>query len=192
MKKKILDRYARTPDQKIIIDIAATKVADLYNDFDNHAPYVKKELDQNLVDYLIDSVSEIGHEKFVIQFRLTTLADNSLTSRVQTSIHNYFLYLKELEFRQLARMTTTSFILLFIGALILSLSVWMNQKMEGHETVLSHVFSEGLMVAAWVALWNAIATFLINWAPRRRQIKMYERIATAPILFHATVPDSQQ
>ena len=191
MKKQILNRYSRTPDNKLRIDIAAGKVEDLYNDLDKHAPYRKKELDQDLVDYIIDSVSEIGKEDFVIQFRFTTATDASMMSRVKRSIHNYFLYLKELEFRELARMTRTSLILFSIGVVILSLAVWTNQKIAGHGGVIPHVFAEGLTVAAWVSLWNAIATFLINWAPRRRQIKMYERISKATISFHEKEQDKQ-
>ena len=72
--KKILERYSRTADNKVIIDIAAGKVEDIYNYLDKHAPYRKKDLDQDLVEYLIDSVSEIGKEDFVIQFRFTVLA----------------------------------------------------------------------------------------------------------------------
>lgn len=192
MKKQILDRYPRTPDNKLIIDIAAKKVEELYNNFDKHAPYVRKELNLDLVEYIIDSVSEIGKEDFVIQFRFTTLADADLTSRVKTSVHNYFLYQKELEFRELARMTRSSFILFSLGVVILALSVWINQEIAGQGGVVTHVVAEGLNVAAWVSLWNAIATFLVNWAPHRRQIKMCERIAQAAILFHETAPDNQE
>lgn len=191
MKKQILDRYARTRDNKLKIDIAVRRVEDLYNDLDKHAPYRKKELDQDLVEYLIDSVSEIGQEEFVIEFRLTAVTDSILMARVKTSIHNYFLYLKELELRELARMTRTSIILFSIGVAILSISVWINQKITGQGGVIPLVFSEGLNVAAWVSLWNAIATFLISWAPRRRQIKMYERIARATILFRETAQNNQ-
>lgn len=183
MKKQILDRYTRTADNKLIIDIAAGKVGDLYNDFDRHTPYAKKELDQDLTDYIIDSVSEIGKENFIIQFRLTAAVDMKLMSRVKTSIHNYFLYLKELEIRELARMSRTSLILLSIGVATLSVSVWVNQKITEDAAVIASVFAEGLTVAAWVSLWESLATFLINWAPHRRQIKMYERIAKAPVLF---------
>ena len=184
MKKPILDRYSRTSDNKIILDISAGKVEDLYNDFDKNAPYVKKDLDQDLVEYIIDSVREIGKEDFVIQFRLKSPADTNLTSRVKTSIHNYFLYLKDLEFRELARMKRTSFILLVIGVLILCLSVWINQKIAGYGEIITHVFAEGLNVAAWVSLWNAIATFLINWVTHRKRIIMYEQISKATVLFH--------
>jgi len=188
MKKKILDRYSRTRDNQVIIDINAGRVEEIYDDFDKHAPYMKKELDQELVDYLIDSASEIGREDFVIQFRFAALPDAKLMSRVKTSVRNYFHYLIELEFRELARMSRSSVILLGVGVVILSLSVWITNRVAGHETVVTNVFAEGLNVAAWVSLWNAIANVLINWMPHRRQIKMYERLAKAKIIFRETPP----
>jgi hypothetical protein len=186
MKKRILDRYLRTPDNKIIIDISVGKVEDLYSDFDKHTPYRKKDLDQDFVEYLIESVSEFGDEDFVIQFRFAETIDMSLISRVEKSIQNYFLYLKELELRELAKMARTSMILLAIGGVILFLSVWFSQKIAGYENVICHVIAEGLTVAAWVSLWNALANFLIHWAPHRRQIKRYERITKAPVHFQKT------
>jgi len=183
MKKHILDRYSRSEDGKIIIEIAAEKVEDLYNDFDKTSPYLKKELEQGVADYITDSVHEIGKEDFVICFRFDKIAEDSLMERTQKSIQNYFVYLRELEFRELAQKTRTSIILLAIGIAILFLSVWVNQQTVNSETVLGSVFAEGLTVAAWVSLWESLATFLINWAPHRRQIKRFERIAAARVIF---------
>lgn len=189
IKTTILDRYARTADHKVIIDIAAGKVEDIYNDMDRYAPYRRKELDQGLVEYLIDSAREIGRHDFVIHFRLTTPADTRLTCRAQTSIHNYFHYLIALEFRKLAAMTRSSVIFLAIGVVILSLSVLVNQRLGDHDTVIAKVIAEGLNVAAWVSLWNAIANVLVHWTPHRALIKMYQRIATAPVIFHDPAPE---
>ncbi|MDD3813099.1 MAG: hypothetical protein PHZ02_00515 [Desulfocapsaceae bacterium] len=189
---KILDRYCRTADKKVMIDIAAGRVEDLYNDLDKYAPYRKKDLDQDLVEYLIDAVSEIGKEDFVIRFRFAVLADMDLRSRVQRSIHNYFQYLKVLELRELAKMTRSTFILFSIGIVLLFLSVWSNQKIAGYDGVITQVFAEGITVAAWVSLWNAITNFLINWVPHHQQLKMYERISNARIIFHEMVQGDQQ
>jgi len=183
MKKEILNRYLRNSEDKIIIDIAVRKLENLYNDFDRHAAYIKKELDQNFVDYLIDSANEIGQHDFIIQFRLNHSVDEQLTTRVKTSIRNYFLYLIALENQELRRMVRTSVILLTIGLVILFISMWINQRISGSETVISNVIAEGLNIAAWVSLWNAIATFLINWPPRRSQMQMYKRISKADIRF---------
>lgn len=185
-EKQILDRYNRTADNKIQIDIAAGKIEEIYNDFDKFAPYVKKELNQDLVEYIIDAVSEIGDEQFIINFNFATVTDVNLISRVQSSIQNYFLYLQELEFRELSAMVRTSIIQFSIGVVILSISVWINQHIKGYNNVVTQVFAQGLNVAAWVSLWHAISTFLINWAPHRKQIKMYQRISTASIRFDET------
>lgn len=66
MKKSILERYRRDSAGQLVVDIAAEKVGDLYDDFDKHAPFVKKELDYDLVEYLIDSVRELGRELFSV------------------------------------------------------------------------------------------------------------------------------
>ena len=64
--------------------------------------------------------------------------------------------------------------------------LWFNQKTETHDLMITRIVTEGLTVAAWVSLWEALATFLINWAPHRRQIGMYRRIAAAPVTFWNT------
>ena len=186
MKKHILDRYPRTSDGKFIIDITAGKVEDLYDDFDKHTPYAKKELDENLVNYIIDSTRDVGKAEFIIQFWFLTMPDDSLKERISGSIHNYFLYLKEIELRELMRNIRISLIFLIIGMAILFLSVWLNQQITQEASVIYKVFAQGLTVAAWVSLWEALATFLVNWTPYTRQIKMYERIAQAPIAFPGT------
>jgi hypothetical protein len=183
VKKEILDRYSVTEDGKIIIDITSDKIEYLYNDFDKHTPYIKKELDQDLVDYLIECMRDIGEDKFLIQFRIIEKVDTDLKSRVQTSIQSYFTYLKELEIRDLKQMLRTSSILLLTGIIILTVSVWFNDYVELHKSVINKVFAEGLTVAAWISLWESLATFLINWAPHKRQIKLCERLARASVLF---------
>lgn len=183
MRGKALSRYQRTADGKLIIEIAAGKIEDLYDDFDKYAPYVRKELDQDLVEYLIDSVSEIGDEEFVINFRLAILPDGNMMERVRLSIYNYFLYLIEKEQRKLARMSRASLIYFLIGISILCLYVYISHAFNVEGEFFAHVLIEGLNVAAWVSLWNAIATLLVNWSPQRQIIQLYRRITSADIYF---------
>ena len=116
--------------------------------------------------------------------------------RVKSSIHNYFSYLIDRELREFESMRHTSFILFIIGVSILFLSVWIDNKTAGENSVITHMFAEGLYVASWVSLWHAIATFLINWAPHRKKVKLYRRISSANIQFYnvelASVEDVPQ
>ncbi|MGR9100213.1 MAG: hypothetical protein ACU826_06565 [Gammaproteobacteria bacterium] len=183
MEKYILERYARTGEGKVIIDIAAAKIEDLYNDYDKSAPFVKKDLEQDLADYIVNSVDELGKEAFALKFSLEKAPDAETMSRLKISIRNYFLYLRDLEMRELKSMFRVSLILLVIGVAILTLSILLGQQLGEDQTVIGQVLTEGLTVAAWVSLWESLATFLINWKPHRRRIGLYERIARAPVLF---------
>lgn len=183
MRKSILERYRRDKEGQIIIEIAAGKVEDIYNHFDRYTPYVKKDLKQDFTDYLVDAVREIGKEKFVIHFHFSEPPEAELQTRICSSINNYFLYLKELEWRELVQVMRRSLVLFVLGIMILSVALWFSQAVEQHVTVVKKVFAEGLTIAAWVSLWEALATFLINWTPYRRQFRLYDRIAQAPIRF---------
>lgn len=191
MKKVGLNRYPRTADNKILIEIAAGKIKYLYNHFDRHAPHIRKDLDANLTEYLIDCVTEIGNEDFIIHFMLDRQENDELIGRVKTSIKNYFVYLIARENLNMRRLGRKSVIYLFIGIAILSLSYWFTQGTLQIETYFSHIFTQGLNVAAWVSLWNAIATFLINWSPHRDLIKVYQRISQAEITFSAAKLNSE-
>lgn len=183
MKQTILDRYQRTSDGNYIIGISAGKVSDLYNDFDKQTPYVRKELDQDLVEYITDSARDLNKEDFVIQFQLLESPEEEMKTRITTSINSYFLYLKTIELKELSRVMRTSMIFFLIGMIILFLSVWANEQLTSETMVVTKVFAEGLTVAAWVSLWEALATFIINWTPYSRKIKLYDRIANAPVQF---------
>ena len=183
MKKEILDRYQRTDDGWFVIDISADRVEHLYNHFDRNAPYIRKELDQNLVDYLSDCMREIDTEQARIEIRLLETIDTSIMERVRTSIKNYFIYLKELERQELQKMLRRFLIFLLIGFTIMMLSVWVNDHID-REPALNRVLSEGLIVAAWVSLWEAISTILVDWSPHRRQIRRYKKLAETPVIFN--------
>ena len=183
MRKSILERYSRNPQGQVIIEIAAGTVEDIYSHFDRYTPYVKKDLSQDFAEYLVTAAEEISKEPFIIQFHFNEAPDTETRSRIIHSVHNYFMYLRELELRELMRIIRRSLLLFFLGILILSAALWFSQLTAASTTVVKRVFSEGLTIAAWVALWEALATFIINWAPYRRQAGLYQHIAQAPVSF---------
>lgn len=186
MRQDVLGRYERDAQNRILIDVAAGRTEDLYNNFDRSAPYVRRDLDQDLVDYLIDSARELPPEQpFAIRFTLASFPDEAKLSRIRRSINGFFVYLAELERQKLRGMMRKSLVLLGIGIVILFLAVWSGQLLGAEETVAGHVFAEGLMVAAWVSLWEALAVFLIEWFPRYRRIRLYSRLSTTELLFRS-------
>jgi len=185
MKKDVINRYERDPQGHILIDVAAGKVEALYNDFDRSAPFIRRDLDQDLVDYLIDCAEEIGKEKFTLCFSLAEQPDESRRARIRHSLRSYFLSLAEVERRKVRKMLRRSLVLFLIGVGILFLSVWLNQSLGEDRSVVSNVFAEGLTVAAWVSLWEALAIFAIEWFPFRENIRLFRTLATTETVFRA-------
>ena len=183
MKKDILERYERTGDGEIIVDISARKIEDLYNNFDRKSHFMKKDLNQDLVTYLIDSVHEIEGEKFVIRFNFEMHAQEEFFERVKNSINRFFLYMQEHEHAKMKEMLRKSAIFFAIGAVLAGVSIFMNQSEWMEKSIAFAVVAEGLSVAAWVSLWEALATFLIRWMPYKKKILLYKNIANAKIIF---------
>jgi len=183
MKKEILERYEHTPSGEVIIDISARRVEDLYSNFDKKSHFLKKDLNQDLVEYMIDSAMEIEQEKFIIRFNLETDAESEVTSRVSNSVNKFFTYMQEHEHRKMKEMLRKSIILFAVGAFIAAISVFMNQSQLMQSNIPFAVIAEGLTVAAWVSLWESLATFLIRWMPYKKKVSLYERIANSKIIF---------
>lgn len=182
MKQTVLDRYETTGDGSVIIDVSAKRVEDLFNDFDRSAPYIRRDLDQQLVDYLIDCAREINRDKFILRFTLVQPPDDVKQSRIKQSVKAFFLYLAESEMQKLSQMFRRSAILFSIGVFILFISVFINQALGVERSVMANVFAEGLTIAAWVSLWESLAVFLIEWFPLRLNTVRYRQLADAKLI----------
>ncbi len=182
MKQNILDRYDINEDGKSIIKISTNKVEDLYNEFDRESSFLKKDLDEELVEYIIDSVSEIGKEEFCIKFYFDERVDIKRQNKIKNSIKEYFTYLGELEKRKMSEQIKNSMIFMIIGLVFTTFALLTGDS----ENIIVELLSEGMMVAGWVSLWEALATFLIKWLPLTKKLKLFKRVLACDVLFNDT------
>jgi DNA-binding protein Fis len=183
MTQPIASRYEFTDNNEAIIDVSVHSIENLYSNFDRTAPYSKKDLDEELVNYLVDSVREIRNNKFIIRISLSHAPDKTLIDRVKKSINTYYDYLKELEVRNIKEMFKRSFILFCVGLVLLALAIEVATRLTVQHGVLTEVFAQGLTVAAWVSLWEAIANLFLEWSPHKKNISLFNRIIDAPVIF---------
>lgn len=184
MKTPILSRYELTPEKEIVIDVSIETVEHLYSNFDLTAPYHIKELEQEFADYLIDCVREIHNHPFVIRISLLRMPDETRMERVRRSVKNYFRYLRELELRALKAMFKRSAILFAVGLVLLVFAIKVTSRMSHNPSVPGEVFAQGLTVAAWVSLWEAMAKLFLEWYPHKQNLSVFKRIIDAPVTFH--------
>lgn len=183
MKRTLLNRYERASDGRIVIDVAATRAEVLYNDFDKNAPFIRRDLDQDLVEYLIACARELKRESFILRFTLDQSPDDDKQSRIRKSVNAYFLYLADCEHQRVLQMFRRSGMLFCIGLAILFLSVSVNQSLGAERSVVANVFAEGLTIAAWVSLWESLAVFLVEWFPLRKNTVLYRLLADVELIF---------
>ena len=72
-----------------------------------------------------------------------------------------------------------SFIFMLIGAFFITLSI----LLEVNQQLTYRIISEGLMVAGWVSMWEAMATILIKWLPLSKKLKLFKKITNSKIEF---------
>ena len=183
MEKPILGRYELTDKNQVVIDISIKTVEELYSNFDRTAPYIKKDLDQDFVDYIIDCVREIGDNNFIIRITLTKMPEEMIMERVRGSIQTFFSYLKDVENRAIESMFSRSSRLFIIGLVLLGFSIAANRRLISNESVLWELLTQGITIAAWVSLWEAIANLFVEWNPHKKNISLYERIVKAEVVF---------
>lgn len=188
MKREELSRYDRDATGRVVVDVSAERPDDLYNNFDKSSPYIRRDLDKDLTDYLIGCVQELGDEPFSIRFTILAPVEDSRAARVRRSVKEYFVYLHGVERRGMERMLQRSAGFLVFGLGILSALVWKGRIHGGFTSIAGSVFSEGLTVVAWVSLWEAIAVVLMEWRPRHRRLDAYRRIAESDLLFRIVEP----
>ncbi|ASQ91215.1 hypothetical protein CHL67_10100 [Prosthecochloris sp. GSB1] len=185
MKKHILDRYGSLPDGRFLVDVAAGDTAGLFEEFDRAAPYYRKDLDPQLAEYLCGCVREIGRAPFALRFSFDRAPDEAARQRIRKSVRSYFLYRGDIESENMARLLRSSLLLGTAGVLLLAVTVLLRTRLQEGGGLLPEIAVEGATIAAWVALWEALARLLLRWGPGRKEREVCRRLADADVLFRS-------
>jgi hypothetical protein len=126
----------------------------------------------------------------VVRFTFEVPQDDAKYARLRSSVNRFFIYLAELEREAIAQMMRKAGLLFAVGLTIMFAAVWTRQWIGDTSSVVGDVFAEGLTVAAWVSMWEALAVVLIEWLPRRKTVRRLERLASAEVQFRQTGPET--
>ncbi len=175
------NRYEFTRDGRAIIDISVESISDLFNSFDKKATFTKRELDQDFVEYVIDCVKEIGEVDFVIRITIDREYNMLQENILRKAMVNHFMFQHEVERRNLRKEFRKFSTLLVLGiALMLAVSYY--QFPEGNEVELwQKILQEGLVIASWVAFWEAFTSLIFGFSPFYQKSGIYGKIVAAEV-----------
>jgi hypothetical protein len=184
LKEKVLSRYDFTPDGKAEI---ATRVNDyrvLFRKHDNSVSFVKRDLDPDFVEYILECLDELGSKvPFVLKISLPNASAGSCCAEIRESIKAYFIYMIALCRRGIKKILNRIFFQAGISLGILTV-VYLSETLPfSRETLFYKIVHEGLNIVAWVMLWPVFSEFIYNIRQEAKQIKIYNRILAADILF---------
>ena len=188
MGSRILERYERTADGKVVLVLALDEVDAVYNPFALRDPRQVRNLHPKLADYVVECVRELGTEPFALMLWLPEQVSDAAQQEVRSSIHDYFDYLQHLGLQKWRRQVWRSAALLLFGvSLLVLLTSYANFGWSGTSFLLD-LSAQGLTVAAWLAVWEASAAWLLRRVTLGEDWRVFKRLALADVRFRHDRP----
>jgi hypothetical protein len=165
------------------IEIRLGKLQQLFNSFDP-SPFHEKELDQDAEDYIVGSVDEfplLQKLKLVIHLPPDQIALTNAKG-LEAATRNHFAYRVAASDRMLRFRLREGRTALAIGIVFLFACMSIRQIATALAPgAISEIFSEGLLILGWVAMWRPLQIFLYDWWPIRHHARLYAKLARMPV-----------
>jgi hypothetical protein len=163
---------------KILIEIELKSLMQIFNSFDP-APFHEKELDANAEVYIYNSVAEFPLKtplELMIHLPPSEIGKET-EETLKKAIKNHFSYRSILTDLELKRVLQRGRRNLAIGVVFLFLCLLVIGILSTFkEGLLNKMFSEGLTIIGWVAMWEPVNVFLYGWWPLTQKKSIYEKI----------------
>lgn len=159
------------------------EIAQLFNSMDP-TPFLNKDLDPEANTFIETWASSYPPgSRFHITIHLEQWpSDGDPTEMLTGAIHNHFSYKAELTRSALKRLLQQGRISLAIGIVFVSLCLLAADAIgKLGPNAGYNIARESLTIVGWVAMWRPLQTFLYDWWPLQRQIRLYQKLSSAHI-----------
>lgn len=183
-RKKLFSRY-RFEQGQACIEIRVHNSRQLFDDRDP-APFREKDLDDDLVSYIVTSFEEVSPHNSRLVIYIADSEESSVPRQsIVNAIHSFFEFEAWLTGRQLNQLFKQGQKSLLIGLscllLFISLSHWIG---EHSNDFFSSMLEEGVAIMGWVAMWKPIDIILYSWWPIVGRRKNYQQLSTIDVEVH--------
>jgi len=165
------------------LELRVRELAQLFNSMDP-TPFLNKDLDREAEAFIEIWASGFPPDsRLHITIHLERLPTEGDPSALMTeAIHNYFDYKAGLvrgDLKQLLRQGRTS---LLIGLSFVTVCLIVADAIGQLGTGTAFTIArESLTIVGWVAMWRPLQTFLYDWWPLARRIRVYKNLRLAHV-----------
>ncbi|HEY5720197.1 MAG TPA: hypothetical protein VIX81_06730 [Gammaproteobacteria bacterium] len=166
-----------------MVELRLQQLAHLFSTLDPSLPE-EKDLEAGAEEFIVSWARQLpGGRPLTLRIHLTGKAPDAAESGVALQAYRtYFGKQAGYARFKLARLFKEGGISLVIGLLFLGLCMttgdWLTTVADHG---LTRVLGEGLLVGGWVAMWRPMQTFLYDWWPLRREMRLLQRLAAARV-----------
>jgi hypothetical protein len=152
---------------KFVIEVKVNRLEQLFDKKDPN-PYRSKDLDDDVVEYIVSSAQEIGLKNFgkLKVICHSSIEDESIET-VKIGIKDYFLYRSQISDKKIKAILTLGVKTLLIGVTFLTLAISVSATLVDGitDSFVGKLFKEGLLLIGWVSMWKPVNIFLYEWWP---------------------------
>ena len=173
-----------------MIELELDSLMQLFDTFDP-APFHEKEIDPDAEEYIYNAVDEFPLKKpleIMIHLPPAEISPETEDS-LKKAFKNHFSYKKlltEIELRRLLYQGRRNLLIALVFLFLCLLTIRLLTTFE--ESLLNTLFSEGLLIIGWVAMWEPINTFLYGWWPIVHKRNIYQKIIDMDVSIRTGTP----
>lgn len=166
------------------IAVRVHSINQLFNTFDP-SPFREKDLDDGVEEFIVGWARELPpNAQFRILIHLPAHEAEKPEARdIEPAFAHYFRYCAQASRRELRELLRIGWRSLLIGIGVLLACLAASQipvRLIDNPTV-ARVLEESLILVGWVANWRPLEIYLYQWWPIVRRMRLYRRIAAAPV-----------
>ncbi|MFM1813321.1 MAG: hypothetical protein RLZ98_16 [Pseudomonadota bacterium] len=167
-----------------IIEVRVRARGQLFNSLDP-SPFIDRDLDDEAESHIVGWARELPQAAPIrlLIYLPAEEARNATAEGVPAALNNYFGLRADAAHRDLKDLFALGWRYLAIGIPILISCLTASQFMQhalGPGTF-ARIMEESLIIVGWVANWRPIETFLYDWWPIARRIRLYRRLEQADV-----------
>ena len=160
-----------------VIDVRIASIEQLFDNRDP-APFRERDLDPDLVDYLVDAAEDLTGPFRIVLW----CSSDHKTDGIESAFRAHFDYELDRIWRDRRRRRGIGLVAIVIGILLLVLLQTTAQLLaRAVDSTAAATIREGLVIFSWVVLWRPVDTFVYDWIPARRRKSLMTRLYEAPI-----------